>query len=210
MSKYALISEETRKKYINALYNCQDGNYFAMKNFQSEYPNEYSFMNAQFRQRSKIIDCVDAIYHSGNVPYFGALTFDDKHDKSSEENKRKQAIRLLNLVFVAWVMVEEYGEENGRYHIHFIGCFRYNKTMSDFHNEWHSHSQIERVKNARKTARYLTNYMEKQVPRIRKSKSMVEMVNISKRMKKNVNYGFKSCNKPLQIDIKSIALDLPF
>ena len=92
--------------------------------FKELHPLEYSSITKCWRKRAILYDCFKTLEATQHDVYWGALTFDNEHDKTSIENKRKQAIRHLNKCFVAWVMVEEFGEDNGRYHIHFIAIFK--------------------------------------------------------------------------------------
>lgn len=212
-NKYQLVSEDIFKQFRNANYNLQfNGCKTAMERFKKEYPNEYTLITTQWRKRVVLNECIGALFASGQDVYWGSLTFDDEHDKSTIKNKRQQAIRHLNKCFSAWVLVEEYGTDNGRYHIHFIAIFKYDKTIVNDFSQWHSREDIERVfkKNKKNVTQYLTNYFEKQAPRIRKSENMLAMLKKYKQAKRWSKLDFNTLEKNTLNELKYIAEELPF
>ena len=183
--------ELIKKEYFNALYNQQNGSNQSMVAFRLEHPKEYAVINAMYHKRVKVKQDIEVMTEmSLNKVYFGALTFDNEQDSKSESTKRKQGWRHLNNVFSMVLMIEEHGEENGRYHIHFVGVFKDGKTMEDFHN-WNSgFSFIEKIISKKKVARYLCNYVVKQVPRLRRNKCLLECSKQWKKAQSLRNYGF--------------------
>lgn len=168
------ITEQIRSEYFNALYNQQFGNNEPMKRFKGSFPNEYRLINNVYHARTKLLHDIGIMKRlSNNSIYWGTLTYNEDKDKNLIKSKRKEAEKHLNELFCLWVMVEEFGTDNGRYHIHFIGVFKFGKTFNDFF-QWHSKKDIEKVYNARKVARYLCDYMTKQMPRIRRNKNMIK------------------------------------
>ena len=207
-----IVSDTVFKEFTNANYNLQSGYSKPMQAFKEAHPLEYSNIMRCWRKRAILYDCFKALESTKQDVYWGALTFDNEHDKTSIENKRKQAIRHLNKCFVAWVMVEEFGDNNGRYHIHFISVFRYDKTIVSDFATWHSRQEIEKVLKykSRKVVRYLTNYLEKQAPRLRKSKTMIEMLKKYKKARKLSNLAFYGVSTELLQDIQYLSEELPF
>ena len=82
-----------------------------------------------------------------------------------------------------YVMVEEYGEDNGRYHIHGFLCFKYGFGFADF-VQWHSRQKIIELDNGNKRIKYLTDYSSKQAPRIRRSRSLSALYTYFKKHKR--------------------------
>lgn len=169
-----VLNEEVRKEYFNALYNQQNGYSESMKVFKGKYPNEYAHINAIYHKRVKVKKDIETMRKlSNNNVYFGTLTFDESKDKKKIDSKRQETRRFLNKVFIMFLMVEELGAEEGRYHIHFCGVFKEGKRFNDFF-KWHSRTDIQRVKSTRSVARYLCDYMTKQVPRLRRNRTLVK------------------------------------
>lgn len=167
--------EEVKNEYFLAVINQQNGSNESMKVFREKYPNEYKIINAMYHKRVKLKQDIDIMIDmSCNEVYFGTLTFDSSQDSKSERTKRQQALRHLANFFLLYDFVEEYGEERGRYHIHFVGVFRHGKTIPDFKEQWHSFVKIDRCYSKRKVARYICDYVVKQVPRIRRNKKLIE------------------------------------
>ena len=187
--------ETIKNEYFNAIYNQQNGSNISMNAFRMAHPQEYAVINAMYHKRVKVkkdIDCMLGL--SRNKVYFGTLTFDSVNDSKSERTKRKQAWRHLNDCFSMVLVIEENGTDKGRYHIHFVGVFKDGKDFNDFF-KWNGREQIERVRSKKKVARYLCDYVVKQVPRLRRNKCLIEC---SKEWKKGAslgNYGFKSLKK---------------
>lgn len=179
------VSQELRTEYFNALYNQQNGNNEPMKRFRSAHYDLYKIINAMYHKRVKVLKDIQVMREvSCNKVYFGALTFNDLKDKNQEETKRKEVFRFLNTIFLCFLVVEEYGKESGRYHCHYVGIFKDNKSFDDLY-KWHSREDCQRVKSARSVARYLCNYIVKQVPRIRRNKNLIK---VSKEMQKSAYF----------------------
>lgn len=169
------FSETIRQEYFNAVYNQQSGFNEPMQRFKEKYPELFSMVNAMYHRRKTIrenVYCMRKITKSGLV--FGDLTYDNEHDKESAATKRKQATRYLNKCFEVYLFVEELGSERERYHIHFIGVLKSGIEYKTFHDGWHSFSQIEKVISVKNSVNYLTDYVVKQVPRIRRNKKLVD------------------------------------
>lgn len=185
------LSNELLDKYYSCLRSSVEfNNHAPMQRFKEEHKQEFLYINNCYAKRVKIAKCCEALKHYKQDIFFGALTFDEKHDKSTIRNKRVQAQKHLNNCFACWVMVEEYGEENGRYHIHFFGVYKRGKTHNDFHSGWHSIANIKPLKH--KDIRYVTDYTSKQCPRVRQSKSMLELVRNYKKARSFDFYEFDS------------------
>ena len=169
------VSEQVRNEYFNALYNQQFGNTESMKKFREQYPDIYKVINAMYHKRVKVRKDIECMRHySNNKVYFGALTFQESKDQNKDISKRRECFRFLNSVFEMFLLVEEMGTDNGRYHVHYVGVFRSGKTFNDLF-AWHSREDIQIVKSSRSVARYLCNYIVKQVPRIRRNKTLVKV-----------------------------------
>lgn len=190
------FTEELKREYFNALYNLQDGNNTPMSIFKNAHKELYDLVNKNYHKRKILRENIYAMrmIDKDNI-VFGALTFDEEHDKQSEETKRKQARRHLDKYMRCYLYVEELGEDKERYHIHFIGIMKPNKTYMDFNNNWHSRRQIEKVIDYKRTINYLTNYVSKQAPRIRRSKELIRVFNHYKKSKSWRNYGFETFAK---------------
>lgn len=185
------ISQELKNEYFNALYNQQNGNNEPMKRFKLAHVDFYRIINAMYHKRVKVLHDIKVMRDlSHNKVYFGSLTFNELKDKNQEKTKRKEVFTFLNTIFLCFLVVEEYGEDNGRYHIHYVGIFKDNKHFEDLQG-WHSREDIQRVKSARSVARYLCNYIVKAVPRIRRNKLLIEMSTKAKKAQMWRNYGFK-------------------
>lgn len=187
------LSEEVLKKWFNAILvaNTTWDNE-EIKAFKDTYPCEYRLLNAFYHLRTNLNRDIKVLSYIGDVYWF-TLTFDNKRDKSKIISKRKSATRFLNERFLAYEMVEEFGEDKGRYHIHGFGVFRVGKGYEDF-REWPCRQRIECLSNEklRKKVKYLTKYAVKQLPRRRRSKSLVYLSNY---YSKNSSFSrsFKKC-----------------
>lgn len=166
------------KTIIEAYFRALDSdsanlNSVCIKRFREKHDDVYRYLHAFYRLRCemykdiKIMDCL------GRVEWF-TLTFDNKRDKALISSKRKSATRFLNDLFIAYEMIEEFGDDNGRYHIHGFGVFKDNKGFNDF-VKWPSRQKIETLReyNLRKKVKYLTAYASKCLPRRRRSKTLV-------------------------------------
>lgn len=185
------ITQEIRNQYFNALYNQQNGNNEPMKRFKGEHHEIYKIINAMYHKRVKVLQEIKFMREaSRNKVYFGALTFNEVKDKNQRTSKRREVFNFLNSIFLCFLVVEEEGELHGRYHCHFVGIFREDKHFEDLY-KWHSREDCQRVKSPRKVARYLCNYIVKQVPRIRRNKNLIELSNKFRKSRSWSNYGFE-------------------
>ena len=167
-----VITEQIRKEYLSALYNFQNGSKDLMPLFISKYPNEYKLIMTMYRKRTELNNTIEVMKLLNEPIHWFTLTFNNDKDTNSTETKRKEAQRFLNRYCSVYVMVEEYGEENGRYHIHGFLSFKYGYDWQVF-QEWHSRQECYLLeKGIKKRVKYLTDYMCKSVPRIRRSKSL--------------------------------------
>lgn len=184
------LNEEIKKAYFDALYNQQNGCNAPMLEFKESYPGVYKIINAMYHKRMKVLKNIRVLRKiSNNKVYFGALTFNDLKDKNQRETKRKEVFKFLNTIFLCFLVVEEEGELNGRYHCHYVGIFKEGKTFNDLY-KWHSREDCQRVKSARSVAKYLCDYVVKQVPRIRRNKALVKVYEEMKECRKWAHRGF--------------------
>lgn len=188
-----LINEAIKKEWYDAL--SKDSLFLSnqyVREFKEKHKDVYCFLHSFYRLRVELRKDIEAMSFVGAIQWF-TLTFDNKHDKSLIASKRKNATRFLNDLFLCYTIVEEYGEDNNRYHIHGFGVYRDNKSFNDFRS-WHSRQKVETIDNrkAHKKIKYLTDYMVKDIPRVRRSKNMVFLRNRyikAKHMKRN----FETC-----------------
>ena len=171
------LDTQVLQEWRQAVINSQFGYYNSVEEFQK--------ITAMYRKRGVLKDCLNAMQDMNELVYWFTLTFNNKKDLNNVESKRKDAQRFLNKICICYVMVEEYGEDNGRYHIHGFLCFKYGFGFVDF-CEWHSRQKIELMDDSKlkKKVRYLTKYAVKQVPRIRKSKTMVQLTKYTSKRKR--------------------------
>lgn len=176
-----MVDDVLIKEWRTAVYNSANGCNSLVNAFKINHPNEYKLFNAMYRKRTELNrDC--AILQDLGLPvYWITLTFNNDKDLNKIESKRKEAQRMLNDIAVCYVIVEEYGEENDRYHIHGFLSFKLGYGFQDF-IEWHSRQKIELLEGSKikRKVRYLTNYLVKQVPRIRRSKTLQRLRSFTK------------------------------
>jgi len=179
-----VINEEIRKEYIHALYNLQSGSKDLMPLFISKYPKEYKLIMAMYRKRTELNNTIEVMRLLNEPIYWFTLTFNNDKNDNLVSSKRKDATRFLNRICSVYVMVEEYGEDNGRYHIHGFLCFKYGYGVLDF-MQWHSREDIRELKTGiKKQIKYLTDYTSKSVPRIRRSRSLSALNTYYKKYKR--------------------------
>ena len=155
-----------------------------MNIFKFMFPDVYHRIMSTLSKRSELKKNIEfMMVVSGGLVYFGDLTFDNEHISREEEDLRRKAIRYLNKYCKLWTMVEEHGEQNGRYHIHWIAVFKDKKTPKMLQEEWPCFAHYSRVKSVHGTAKYLCNYVSKQVPRIRRNKDLVQCMKLYKDVK---------------------------
>lgn len=161
-------------EYYHAVSEACNFNDFAyLKDFKEKYPKQYKFYVCVHNKRSKVSKCISAMRLTNRDVYFGTLTFNETKNKNKRSSKRKEAFVKLNSVFKYVLLVEELGEEKGRYHIHFVGVFRDGKEFNDFVKVWHSRQNIEKINNINKVSNYLVKYVMKELPRIRRNKALI-------------------------------------
>ena len=181
--KNIVVTKEIKKEYISALYNLQFGSKTLMADFINNHPEEYKLITTMYRRRCDLTDTLETMKLLNEPIYWFTLTFNNEKDTNNIETKRKEAQRFLNRICSVYVMVEEFGEDNGRYHIHGFLCFRYGYGFIDF-VQWHSRQKIIELDNGNKRIKYLTDYSSKQAPRIRRSKALSVLYTYFKKHKR--------------------------
>lgn len=169
------LTREIVDKYYEAMRCANEYFLQPMKEFAKEYPLEFKRLNSVHRKRVAVKSNIEAIQCLHDELYFGTLTYDNMKDRNQIDSKRKEAFKFLNSLFEYVLLVEEYGEDKGRYHVHFVGNFKENKTFNDFVQGWHSRQNIKRVKEPIEVCRYLCKYLAKQIPRIRRNRRLVAL-----------------------------------
>lgn len=182
MDNVTLLDKAIIKEYTTALYNSQGGHNELMQRFKINHLKEYKVISAMYRKRVAIKECLQIIEDMEEPIFWFTLTFNSDKDANTVETKRKTAQRFLNELSICYLMVEEYGEDKGRYHIHGFLCFKYGRGFLDFKEGWHSRQKLELIEGAKlkRKTRYLTKYASKQVPRLRRSKTMSKLCNYRK------------------------------
>lgn len=178
------VSKELTKEYLDALANQQNGCSEPMNRFKANHKEEYKLITTQYRRRVDLNDTLKVMEMLHDCIYWFTLTFKNSKNKNSIKTKRQEAQRFLNRICSVYVMVEEFGEDNNRYHIHGFLCFRYGFGFEDF-RQWHSRQKLEALENnVKKKIRYLTDYSIKQAPRLRRSKSLSVLYTYFKKHKR--------------------------
>lgn len=188
------INELVKSAWFRAiLVDSCNWNNNRVKAFKEMYPKEYFYLHGFYRVRSELNRDVAIMQDAGVCQWF-TLTFDNKRDKSLVSSKRKSATKFLNDLFIVYEMVEEYGEDNGRYHIHGFGVFREGKGFNDF-RRWPCRCKIQALESAalKKKIKYLTKYAVKDLPRLRRSKNFVKLVKIATKYKGLKRNDFTRC-----------------
>lgn len=180
-----LITNEQYALWNNAIINASLGSNQTLKEFAQLYPDLYRYLTAMLRKRTKIKMTLSAMSTITDKIYWGALTFNEEETDKLESTKRKQVLRFLDKYFKVFCFVEEYGEENDRYHIHFFGVMRKPTDYECMRQDWHSFLFIELLKpyEYKRKAKYLTKYAVKSVPRVRMSKRCIELVKDYRKLK---------------------------
>lgn len=169
-----VITEEIRKEYVTALYNCQSGYRLLLDAFKAKYPKEFRLINVMYRKRVAIKESLEVLEMLEEPIYWFTLTYNNDKDINAIETKRKEAQKFLNKISLSYLMIEEFGEDKQRYHVHGFLCFKYGYGFEDF-SKWHSRRKIYQLKenkDFKKKIHYLTNYSVKSIPRIRRSKTL--------------------------------------
>ena len=172
----SVLNKSIVKLYYKAIESsiCED--YLPMQIFKQEYPNQYKRFNAIHRKRAVINESLSAMKVISDKVYFGTLTFNARKNLNKIATKRKEAFNKLNAIFEYVLLVEEYGEDNGRYHIHFLGVFKEDHNFDSFKLIWnHSRQNLELLKTNSRVSQYLCKYLGKDLPRIRRNKKLVAL-----------------------------------
>lgn len=190
------LSEELLREWRNAVYNSANGYHKLVEDFKQAHEEEYKLITSMYRKRTALRDCTDIMRELNEPIYWFTLTFKNDKDANKVETKRKEAERFLNRLAACYVLVEEYGEDNDRYHLHGFLVFKYGYGFLDW-QQWHSRQKLEEISGYKlKTKiKYLTKYAVKSVPRIRRSKTMSQLCNFY-----NSHKGFKRCFPELYLD----------
>lgn len=172
--------QSLRDFYFYCLKERNEGNYYSLDWFRKYFPTFFHKMQAILNKRTLIRRDIEIMKAVSKRVVFGALTFSDKNLKENEKNMLKKAQRYLEKYLSAYEIIEEYGQEHDRYHIHYIGIMRDNLTYIEFHNGWEDYSYIEAVKSSakdkKKVSKYLCDYVIKQVPHIRRNKLLTDLI----------------------------------
>lgn len=197
------ISKDIINLYYDSIRKCIELDSYPLEEFCKKYPNEYKLLSAIHRRRSRINIAIKALKLLNKDIYWGTLTFNNKKDKNLISTKRKEAFTNLNKLFDYFMLVEEYGEKNNRYHIHFIGSMKFGKTTSDFYKKdiWKSRRDIHLVDTNRNISSYLVKYLSKDIPRIRSNKMMVKLIKAYKIGDRFDNLHFSSIGKCYQVGV---------
>lgn len=201
------VDEKIIQEWRTAVLNANNGHNDLVNVFRVNHPNEYKLFTSMYRKRTELQKDLN-IFLDLNLPvYWITLTFNETKDKNKIESKRKEAERKLSDMCLFYVIVEEHGEENGRYHIHGFITFKLGFGFQDF-IEWHSRQKIELLEpyKVKSKIRYLTNYMSKQVPRLRRSKMLCKIRNQIK-SKSGLRRNFPEVYKN---DLKNVFQDATF
>lgn len=174
----AVLNKSIIKLYYEAVASSVCEDYLPMQMFKQEHPKEYKFFNAVHRRRCKIRESLEAMKVISDKVYFGTLTFNAAKNRNKIATKRKEAFAKLNAIFEYVLLVEEYGEDNGRYHIHFLGTFKLDHNFESFKLIWnHSRQNLEVLNPSTNVASYLCKYLVKDLPRVRRNKKLVALAN---------------------------------
>ena len=180
-AKVLLINKDIVKEYYECVRASCFGEYEAMKQFQKKYPLQYSRFQAVHRKRTRIKSCIGAMKIVSNEIYFGTLTFNDSKNENKRSTKRKEAFKKLNALCEYVVLIEEFGEKNGRYHIHFIATLKKGENFHSFRRIWHSRQNLRLLQDNENVAQYMCKYLSKDLPRVRCNKPLVALEKAYKR-----------------------------
>lgn len=188
------LTNELLREWSHALLSNSGGcNNLATERFKAQHGEVFRYLHSFYRLRCELNADLMLLSSLGFEIQWFTLTFDNKRDKSLVSSKRKSATRFLNSLFLCYLIVEEYGEDNQRYHIHGFGVYRDQKSFDDF-RKWPCRQKIETLPIAklRTKIKYLTKYAVKSLPRLRRSRGMSLLHKTHKRYKRLKN-GFKEC-----------------
>lgn len=177
---FVLLNDYVISLYYHAVERAWKFNEWEyMEQFAKDFPVEYKRFTQVHAKRSKVRECYEAMKVLSSEVYFGTLTFNTIKNNNKEECKRKEVWNKMEDVFEYLLVVEEYGENNGRYHIHFLGVFKEDQNFQSFVEAWkESRQNIERVRSSDKVCKYLVKYLSKDLPRIRRNKRLVRLCKV--------------------------------
>lgn len=206
-----IITKEQFKEWNDAITCAQFRNPYSLRLFKEKYPDLFRHMTSMLRKRTKLRTTIEAFRSVSPFVYWGALTWSEEENDLNELSKRKQATRFLDKFFACYVYVEEYGEEEGRYHIHFFGLMSKFYTFDEMYNEWHSRLEIECLKDYQcsKKIKYVTKYAVKDVPRLHMNARAKQLVLDYRQKKKFDSIGFECLTRDYWTKIVDLY-DLPF
>ena len=206
------ITQEQYKLWNDAITCAQFGNNYSLKQFKEAYPDLYRHMTSMLNKRTKISKTLQAFMSVCPYVYWGDLTFNEEEDIKDIKTKRKQVQRYLDKYFKLYLYVEELGEDNERWHVHYLGILRNDITYEELYSNWHSISHCECLygySSIKKKIKYITKYCVKQVPRIHMSKRAIVLLKQYKVKKHWENIGF-DCFKMDYVEQIWDLLDMPF
>lgn len=195
------ISKEVWEEWRSVCLSASVCEYIQMSMFKREHPKEFAYITSMSRQRKSLELNLEVMKSIGSI-YWGTLTFNQEQDNKDIKTKRKQGQRYLDKYFSVWLMVEEYGTDNDRYHIHFFGILKDTSiTFRDMYLNWHSRVSIEHIASwkIKRKIKYLTKYCAKDTPRIRRNKVLIDAVE-----------PFRKHNDKKFYDVVKDCLELPF
>lgn len=206
------ITQEQFKEWNDAISCASFGNSYSIKQFKNKHPDLYRHMMAMLSKRKKLRAIFSAYESLTSNIYWGTLTWNEDEDKQIEKTKRQQALRFLQRFFKLYAFVEEYGTENGRYHVHFFGVIKEYTDYELIRSKWHSFCQIELLKQweYKRKAKYLTKYVVKQVPRIRVDRRTVLLLKQHRRYQRMYNLGFTFQEKDYYNNDVCDVVEFPF
>lgn len=161
-----------------------------LNKFAKIHTEDFNILRRMNLKRLSIKDTIEPILLLELPLYWITLTFNDKKDNNTELYKLKEAESFLNELSPLWLIVEEYGEVNKRYHVHGFICRKMNITEEEFFkrfSKWHSRRNLYKIntlKSGLKRVKYISKYIVKQVPHLRRSKNMSRLYAFYKSIKK--------------------------
>lgn len=203
------LNKDILKAYEHALYNQMSGCYEPMLRFSFEHPKEFKLIQTMYRKRTSIKQSIEAMQLTNQPIYWFTLTFNNKKDKSMVQTKRKAATTFLNDLTMYYLLIEEYGEDTNRYHLHGFLILKPSKTFEDF-RKWHSRQNLRELPSEasiKKRVYYVTNYLVKSIPRIRRGKTLVKLTNAYKK-KKTLIRDFPNLGEEIKQELTAMSVDL--
>lgn len=214
--KISSVKKAIFEEWENALseyYRFGDDN--AISKFANKYSDDYTILRRMNLKRIAIKDTIEPLFLIGEHVYWFTLTFNNEKDSNSVEWKRKEAQKFLGSIAPLYLMVEEYSEKHTkRYHIHGFCVRKYSLSEYEFFNEfrkWHSRQNIrlyKDIKQCLKRVRYISKYIVKDIPKVRRSKGMSRLFNYYKSIKKlRRNFNTLMIDKLVQFYNSEITLE---